>query len=220
MFCPSCRAEYRSGFDTCSDCDVALVPELPQQLSSDAAGMQTGAVLVWSGNDAGRRAQASATLERARLNPHTVSHQDQLFGTTERPQFEVYVAPEFAEKAKELLNGSTLSTEEWDQLQQSGAFELPDEEAPEDERAPREASRWDPDEATAEIWCGEDAGVADMIVASLGENEIECRSEAVPAGTESENEKSGPAVQKILVLPEDEARGREIVHEIVDATPL
>ncbi len=29
MFCPKCRAEYRDGFYTCSDCNVALVHELP-----------------------------------------------------------------------------------------------------------------------------------------------------------------------------------------------
>ena len=29
LFCPECRAEYREGFDTCSDCGVSLVAELP-----------------------------------------------------------------------------------------------------------------------------------------------------------------------------------------------
>ena len=29
MFCPKCRAEYREGFKTCSDCNVELVEELP-----------------------------------------------------------------------------------------------------------------------------------------------------------------------------------------------
>ena len=28
MFCPKCRAEYRDGFHTCSDCNVELVDEL------------------------------------------------------------------------------------------------------------------------------------------------------------------------------------------------
>jgi hypothetical protein len=28
MFCPECRAEYREGFYTCSDCGVSLVSEL------------------------------------------------------------------------------------------------------------------------------------------------------------------------------------------------
>ena len=30
MFCPECRAEYREGFETCSDCGVPLVGSLPE----------------------------------------------------------------------------------------------------------------------------------------------------------------------------------------------
>jgi hypothetical protein len=29
MFCPKCRAEYREGFTTCSDCHIDSVDELP-----------------------------------------------------------------------------------------------------------------------------------------------------------------------------------------------
>ena len=29
MFCPKCRAEYREGFTTCSDCHIDLVDVLP-----------------------------------------------------------------------------------------------------------------------------------------------------------------------------------------------
>jgi hypothetical protein len=29
MFCPKCRAEYRDGFSSCSDCHVELVENLP-----------------------------------------------------------------------------------------------------------------------------------------------------------------------------------------------
>lgn len=32
-FCPKCRIEYREGFTTCSDCDVALVSALPPEES-------------------------------------------------------------------------------------------------------------------------------------------------------------------------------------------
>ena len=31
MFCPECRAEYREGFNKCSDCNVDLVEQLPPE---------------------------------------------------------------------------------------------------------------------------------------------------------------------------------------------
>jgi hypothetical protein len=31
MYCPKCRAEYREGFSKCSDCNVDLVSELPEE---------------------------------------------------------------------------------------------------------------------------------------------------------------------------------------------
>jgi hypothetical protein len=35
MFCPQCGAEYREGFDRCSDCDVALIEEGPREAQVD-----------------------------------------------------------------------------------------------------------------------------------------------------------------------------------------
>lgn len=31
MFCPKCRAEYREGFYTCAECNIALVDHLPPE---------------------------------------------------------------------------------------------------------------------------------------------------------------------------------------------
>lgn len=44
MFCPLCKAEYRQGFSTCSDCHIPLV----------ATQQEAGAVVVdrlWTGDD-------------------------------------------------------------------------------------------------------------------------------------------------------------------------
>lgn len=35
MFCPKCKAEYREGFYTCSDCNIPLVTELPEESESE-----------------------------------------------------------------------------------------------------------------------------------------------------------------------------------------
>jgi hypothetical protein len=36
MYCPQCKAEYRTGFIRCSDCDVALVDHLPAPVAPEA----------------------------------------------------------------------------------------------------------------------------------------------------------------------------------------
>lgn len=35
-WCPKCRNEYREGFESCSDCGVALVEELPEETEGNA----------------------------------------------------------------------------------------------------------------------------------------------------------------------------------------
>jgi hypothetical protein len=42
MYCPLCKAEYRTGFDRCSDCLVGLVPTREQAEA-------TNVVLLWKG---------------------------------------------------------------------------------------------------------------------------------------------------------------------------
>lgn len=216
MFCPVCGVEYRAGFERCSDCDVALVPELAQTNSAEVEEGPSGATLVWYGNEERRYAQALSTLERAGIPAFTTNNEDRLFGTTEKPKFELFVAQEFAERAKQELEEHAVAAEEWSQLQESGALELPDEEVQEQE-FPDERGDWHSDDATAEIWSGDDRDIAEMIVASLSENGIECKRERA-SGDEGGAVKS--TQEKLFVLPEDQERSHEIVREIIDAAPL
>ena len=64
-----------------------------------------------------------------------------------------------------------------------------------------------PEEATAEIWSGDDSSLRDMLIASLRENQIGVRQE----NAEGEN--------SLFVAAEDEQRAREIVREIVEGAP-
>lgn len=222
MYCPSCRTEYRPGFAVCADCNVALVEELPEEPTHDVMGDLDGTARVWSGDDDRLRAEACAALERAGITPHPVSREDHLFAPSEHPRFEVYVAADVAAAAKAVLDAQVLSAEEWDQLEDSGALELPDEDVPEVRSARRERTDWHPEDATAEIWSGKDTDLARMIAASLRENQIDCRIETISPGAETDAENASPdaIARKLFVLPDDEGRGKEIVREILEASPL
>ncbi len=60
-----------------------------------------------------------------------------------------------------------------------------------------------------------------MIVSSLRENEILCRSEPVISAPNNapKNEPDEVCPTTLLVFPQDQRRAKEIVREIVDAVP-
>ena len=82
----------------------------------------------------------------------------------------------------------------------------PDEEIPGPPNA-GEGADWYPEDATVKVWSTENGDPSDFLVAALHENEIHCRVER--KGLRAE----------LYVLPEDEARAREIVREVVDGRP-
>jgi hypothetical protein len=65
MFCPLCKAEYRSGFTRCSDCHVDLVDavtEIPANAFSEG-----NLVLLWAGDDLPFHASLLEDLKAAGL---------------------------------------------------------------------------------------------------------------------------------------------------------
>ena len=46
MFCPRCKAEYRTGFAKCSDCDIELVDQLPPETQPAASNMNDVELVV------------------------------------------------------------------------------------------------------------------------------------------------------------------------------
>jgi hypothetical protein len=59
VYCPQCRVEYRDGFTECSDCQVALVPELVPETPDP----QLDLVTVFESNDAFAIGLAKGALE-------------------------------------------------------------------------------------------------------------------------------------------------------------
>jgi len=67
---------------------------------------------------------------------------------------------------------------------------------------------WYPEDARVEVWDGNPKGKVFVVEMSLKENRINYRVEMESDG-----------LKRVFVMPEDEARAREIVREIVEGTP-
>ncbi|MFL6196829.1 MAG: putative signal transducing protein [Thermoanaerobaculia bacterium] len=64
MYCPECGGEYREGFFTCADCEVALVAELPPAAEPEG-GAGLGLVTVLTSGNPNEIAFADAVLRDA-----------------------------------------------------------------------------------------------------------------------------------------------------------
>jgi hypothetical protein len=66
---------------------------------------------------------------------------------------------------------------------------------------------WFPEDATVEVWKGDDPAFADLLSASLRENQIHCRTDELQGKN------------LLYVVPADESPAREILREITEGTP-
>jgi hypothetical protein len=107
MFCPNCKSEYRSGFDTCADCGVALVESLPpeNEIHPDA-----DLVKVYETSDAALVPVVHSLLQEAGIEAMTKNEQVQdffalgrLMGTGVVGPVQFYVLPEAEATARAVL---------------------------------------------------------------------------------------------------------------------
>jgi len=209
MYCPVCKAEYRQGITVCADCHVALAPELPGLKPGEDGLFRS----FWTGNDPRTCAELCAKLEDADIPYRTIRREDHLFNLNVQPALEVVVPPLLYDKAKDVA-GPDDNPEDLDEAEVAAAVELPaedDKDGLEDGEAAQadwDPENWYPEDATVEIWSGDDSEFAALVGPCLRENRIHSRRGDSDDGT-----------KKLFVLPEDEARAREIVREVKDATP-
>jgi hypothetical protein len=214
MFCPNCKTEYRTGFSICSDCGAQLVEHL-DPTPTNRRQSHEGPELLWSGTDTAISGVILNALDDAGI-PHHESKRDvgPLPGWSQPvyaifiPSFHHEVAHAALEKAVAEFKSGARPPREPDSSSESSAddFEFPEDEQ---ENAPSPddiAEDYDPEQAIEEVWSGTDADIKDMLVASLRENGIGCE-------LESENG------FRIFVMPSSEARAREIIREVTDASP-
>ena len=223
MICPRCKAEYRTGFTRCTDCDVDLVYEPPAhtprkvEVAEEPAAVMEGeevkALQRWA--DSVGCADACLKLRDAGI-AYRVTELPRVLGLRMEPrqEFEIAVPVVRFEKAKEVL-GIQIELGEEENLPSDeeiqAVMELPDHgdlSAGEDVKPNWDPENWHEEDATVEVWSSEQLRPGDTIELSLRENLIRFRSEKQEDGS-----------LKLFVMPEDEARAREIVREIVDGVP-
>jgi len=224
MFCPKCKAEYRAGFTECSDCGERLVERLDASVAANRARSTGGPELLWSGTDAGMSELIIGELDQAGIPHHSQMRDVGLLPGLSQPVTAIFIPAIHHDAAHAALQAARRESESDTQMgaqtpgetassSEAGSAGTSDEMLDANDETDRadlaednDAENYDADQATAEVWFGDDADTKDMLIASLRENGIE-------------SEVAGNGEFRIRVMPSAESRAREIIHEVIDATP-
>jgi hypothetical protein len=212
MFCPNCELEYRPGFTHCNDCDVDLVEELPGEGEAGEGEEELEEPqLLWRGADGGLFTELTADLEKARIRYNREKLDARMTFSADHT-LEIWVpAAEMpaAEKVRDEVLASIREAAELNAARATAASAA-DAEEEDDGDLPAFSGYVEephPEDATAELWAGEDETLAYFLKSALAANAIGCCVEEKQEGGFS-----------LRVLPEQEAEGSEIVRQVVEGT--
>ncbi|MGA8766431.1 MAG: hypothetical protein WB559_05400 [Candidatus Acidiferrales bacterium] len=210
MFCPNCKVEYRRGFRECSDCHVDLVDSLPPENSpaSASGGDAKAPELLWSGYNRSLRDQIGVALDAADIPYADESREvNWLPALEQRAPYEIWIlradhdsaAKILAESFPEVADGpDSADVNELADSSDQAANEIPANDLPPENH---------PDDATCEVWSGDDDHAAQFLRDCLRGVGIAC--------VVSQDD----AKARVLVLPAAEIRAREIVREVIEGAP-
>ena len=217
MFCPECEAEYRAGCARCSDCDVALVEHLKDtDVPSSNPELSGTPALLWTGTDSETRAGIIEALETAKISYHTRS--DKVGALRNWPQqvYAIFTHARDHHAARAALEAAARRRET--------AADDSDQAPPHSNAPPEETSAnddgddasdlpldyvpedFDPADATAEVWSGQDTTTRENLINCLGN-----------IGIGSTTEDSAGQL-RIRVTPSSQKRAQEMVRQITDAS--
>jgi hypothetical protein len=225
MFCPVCKAEYRFGFIRCSDCGVDLVEKLEAIQSPAEAGEDddTAYELLWAGIDPRIFQEYRYALQAEQISFQERPPGSPLLYQSLRPPMEIWTRRHDHEAVDKVRRQILGDEDEPAEQNSKGVAENESSRAPDsveyegesdDSAKYSESSVPDdivgeflPEDANAEVWSGEDAQMKDMLILCL-------RGNGIGSVVDDADGKS-----RIRVLPSTEARAREIIREVVEATP-
>jgi hypothetical protein len=207
VFCPQCHVEYRPGFTHCTDCDVDLVPSLPESQKEISKPHPSGFIeMLWEGDDL---ALFKSLLDE--LEATGIRYFDQPLsiypGVRRRDQFPVQPLMRFGYQVAVLSSNLEQGRRILERLQRGKPrdMEIPARDEEQIETQERIVKR--SEALNCEIWSGTDDSLAEFLEVALKENEIALRVER-----RSE-------IATICVSSANEHAARDIVGEIVEGTP-
>jgi len=240
MFCPVCKYEFRRGFTHCNTCDVDLVETLPAEEEVDHPAPETHEqmdhpTLLWSGASGGIFSALTTALDEAQIPYNKEELDARLVFTSQHGDLEVWVPIANLPQAQPILdavlanplNADAAASGANDADEEGGdaADALPDE-SPDDLRNEYVARELHPEDATAEIWSGDNETLADVLKSCLAEIGVNCyvrtpfSDEEINPATHTNKPAEKPSAPfAVHVLPEDEEIARQIVREVTDGTP-
>ena len=180
----------------------------------------------WQGEDARLHAELCSVLDEAAIPHKTAQRRDHLFNLTNYPSFELGVPFSLYEKAEAAVRDAfdldpadreavlalsmpPLLPDASDRIRKLPPMLSPaEQDAIPGPCTPGNLPNASSQDATEELWSGDDLALQRMLVAALNENDI-------PSSHEG-----GDGRITVRVTPGDLTRARQILREIIEATPL
>jgi hypothetical protein len=206
MFCPNCKCEYIRGVTQCADCGVPLVQALEPENANPLDNVRL--VSVWQGNDPSECESVKAALENAGIEFLDRDSKNLDVFVPLGSNLEIFVSGADRDAARKIILDEDGRID-LDELTPEGieSLTLPESDQP-DTDGPQDLSvEWHEEDPTVEVWVAENEALADNLIMCLREVGIASR-------------KLSEADQwQVVVRPEQESRAKEIVREVVEASP-
>ena len=217
MFCPNCEAEYRPGFTRCSDCDVALMERLEEtEIHSNDPQLSGTPELLWTGTDARTRDEIIKALEASKIPYHARNDKVGALRNWSEDLYAIFTHARDHRVANAALEQANRRREKAPEETDDEPFDS-DSSAPEPQAAEDDDDSsdvppdyvpedFDPEEATVEVWCGQDATLKENLVTFLSNIGIGAATSAAAGQL------------RICVTPTSQKRAQEMIRQVIDAS--